>query len=239
MKLKLSFIIPALNEERYIADCIDSIWAQSHKPFEIIVVDNNCTDKTAEIAKKLGCRVVKERKQGLSHARNKGAQIAKGNILCFIDADSIVTKNWVKEAQKSFQDGRVKVVDGLLLFSHTNPIKKVVYNIYILFVYVGIILARIFLNKHFLTGNNTAIKKDVFNKIGGFDPVVSEQIKISKKFWKIADPKGIVNFKMLVFASSRGFDKTGYIKTIALWAKAALGDVSQKGYSYKSKKRIF
>lgn len=237
--LKFSFIVPAFNEEGYLTKCVNSIQKQTIKPFEIIVVDNNSTDNTAKIANNLGCRVVKEKKQGLSHARNKGASVAKGDIFCFIDADSKLSPNWIRHANKNFQDKKVLVVDGLLLFSHNNPLKMAFYNIYILFAYLGLILAKIFLRKHFLTGNNTAMRKMVFRKIGGFDPVVSEQVKISMKFWKLPKPKGVVDFKMIVYVSARGFDKTGFFQTIALWIKAAFVDVSQKNYSYKSKKKIF
>ncbi len=93
MNLTFSFIIPALNEEDLIAECINSIKRQKKVVGEIIMVDNGSKDKTAEIAKKLGCKVVKEEKRGVSHARNKGAKLAKGDILCFIDADGVLSKD--------------------------------------------------------------------------------------------------------------------------------------------------
>jgi len=99
--MKYSFIIPAYNEEDYISNCIKSIKNQTPKDFEIIVVDNGCTDKTSDIAKKLGSRVVKETKRSLSLARNKGAQVSRGDFLCFVDADGILSKNWLLEAEKN------------------------------------------------------------------------------------------------------------------------------------------
>src|SRR4030043_1595511 len=89
-KNKFSFIIPAFNEEKLIGECVESIKNQTEKADEIIVVDNNSLDLTSKIAKRLGCRVVKEEKQGISEARNRGAYLASGDVLCFVDADGVV-----------------------------------------------------------------------------------------------------------------------------------------------------
>jgi len=125
MNLTFSFIIPALNEEDLIADCIKSIKRQKKVVDEIIVVDNGSKDKTAEIAGKLGCKVVKEEKRGISYARNKGAKLAKGDILCFIDADGVLSKDWLKEARKVLSNKKVQAVDGLFIFSHQNILKRI------------------------------------------------------------------------------------------------------------------
>jgi glycosyltransferase involved in cell wall biosynthesis len=81
----LSVIIPAFNEEKFLPRCLESLKNQKFKDFEIIVVDNNSTDKTAEIAKKFNVILVSEKSQGVAYARNKGAEIAKGEILIFND----------------------------------------------------------------------------------------------------------------------------------------------------------
>jgi glycosyltransferase involved in cell wall biosynthesis len=68
----ISVVIPALNAERFIAEAIESVHAQTLKVSEIIVVDNGCTDRTAQIASELGAIVVDEQQRGLSRARNAG-----------------------------------------------------------------------------------------------------------------------------------------------------------------------
>lgn len=96
-KLTLSVIIPTYNEERHIKDCLDSIAKQSRMPEEVILVDNNSSDDTVAIAKKYKfVRVIKEKKQGLIHARNAGFRAAKGDILGRIDADSILIEDWTQ-----------------------------------------------------------------------------------------------------------------------------------------------
>ncbi len=81
----LSVIIPAFNEENFLPRCLESLKNQKFKDFEIIVVDNNSTDKTAEIAKKFNVILFSEKNQGVAYARNKGSEIAKGEILVFTD----------------------------------------------------------------------------------------------------------------------------------------------------------
>jgi len=235
--MRFSFIIPALNEEVYIGECIRSIKRQNIKPYEIIVVDNGSSDRTVEVAKRLGCKVVKEKRGGISHARNKGAKVAKGDILCFIDADGVLSKDWIKAAKDIFANKKVQAADGLIIYTHKDLLKKILYNIHVVVAYSGIFLSDLFLSKHWFTGNNTAIRRKVFWKLGGFEPVVCEQAWLSKKFWKLPNHKAIVSLRMLVFYSSRAFETTSHLNTLFYWIKSGLTKIPQRGYSYKSKKR--
>ena len=111
--LSVSIIIPVFNEEDYIGPCLDAIKAQSVKPLEVIIVDNNCTDATISIAKQYPfVRVVKEPIQGRTVSRNRGFNAARGDILGRIDADSIIMKDWVKRVQANFTDPSVGGVTG-------------------------------------------------------------------------------------------------------------------------------
>jgi glycosyltransferase involved in cell wall biosynthesis len=95
--MSISVIVPAYNEERYLGETLKSI--HRAKEFllekdavatEIIVVDNGSTDSTSDIALSSGASVVKETKHNVAKVRNAGASFAKGKILVFIDADTIV-----------------------------------------------------------------------------------------------------------------------------------------------------
>lgn len=116
MDRTFSFIIPALNEENLIAGCIKSIKRQKKVVDEIIVVDNGCVDSTVAIARELDCKVVKEGERGIANAKNRGAQIANGDVLCFIDADGVVSPNWLKEARDVLQDPKTDAVVGINFF---------------------------------------------------------------------------------------------------------------------------
>lgn len=103
--LTLSIIIPAYNEENHLPACLDSIAKQTVKPDQVIVVDNNSTDKTCEIAQKYDfVTLVHEKTQGLIAARNKGMNMANGDLLARLDADSIIDKVWVERCMGVFSD---------------------------------------------------------------------------------------------------------------------------------------
>jgi glycosyltransferase involved in cell wall biosynthesis len=105
--LKLSLIIPVYNEERHIEACLDAVALQTVKPFEVILIDNNCTDSTLEIAKKFDfVKIIKQKKQGLIPSRNLGFETAKGDIFGRIDADSVIDKNWVYLVIDSFSKNK-------------------------------------------------------------------------------------------------------------------------------------
>ena len=83
----VSVVIPALNAERFIGEAIASVQAQTLKVSEIIVVDNGCTDRTAQIASELGAIVVEEKQRGLSRARNAGLRQCTQEWIALLDSD--------------------------------------------------------------------------------------------------------------------------------------------------------
>ena len=233
--MKYSFIIPAHNEEEYISDCIKSIKNQTLKDFEIIVVDNECTDKTSDIANQLGCKVIKEQKRGLSFARNKGTQVSIGEYLCFIDADGVLAKNWLEEADKKISKKNLDTIAGLNIFHNKNILKEIWYNIFTFFAFSGVGILYIFGKRLYLVANNLVIKKSLFNELGKFEPIICEDYLLSTKYWKLKNRKCFFNPKMVISYSSRGFDSYGYIRTIVYWAINLLKKSPQKNYSYKTK----
>jgi glycosyltransferase involved in cell wall biosynthesis len=96
----VSIIIPTLNEEKYLPLCLDSISCLDYdrELIEIIVVDNGSTDQTREIAKSYGIKVFCDDSKNVSGLRNLGASKATGSILAFVDADCIVSKDWLSNA---------------------------------------------------------------------------------------------------------------------------------------------
>ena len=110
--MKVSIVILAYNEEKYIRKCLESIAKQIEKPDEVIIVDNNCTDNTVEIARQYGARIVKEEKQGMIYARNAGFNNAKFEILGRLDADTVVPENWVAKVKENFQDQSIVALSG-------------------------------------------------------------------------------------------------------------------------------
>ena len=110
---RISFIVPAFNEERLLGDSLGAIHAAAAVfdergwTHELIVCDNNSTDRTAEIARGAGAKVVFEPVNQIGRARNAGAASAKGEWLCFVDADSRPDKALMEEVAEHIASGRV------------------------------------------------------------------------------------------------------------------------------------
>lgn len=93
--LLVSVVVPVFNCERYLAEAIESVLAQSYADTEVIVVDDGSTDNSKAVAKGFGKRVnyLFQENAGASAARNRGAELAKGELLSFLDADDIWTED--------------------------------------------------------------------------------------------------------------------------------------------------
>src|SRR5882757_4222615 len=108
----ISVIIPAHNEERYLRRTLDAVKSQDYDWFEIIVVANGCTDATAEVARGLCNRLITLSQKSLGVARNLGARLAKGELLLFLDADTILEPNALRliaqRFPKSYSAGTLK-----------------------------------------------------------------------------------------------------------------------------------
>jgi glycosyltransferase involved in cell wall biosynthesis len=91
-KTTISVIIPAHNEEAYLGVTLDALRDQAYKKFEVIVVANGCTDRTADMARERCDRLVVLSQKSLGVARNLGARMAKGELLVFLDADTVLDR---------------------------------------------------------------------------------------------------------------------------------------------------
>ncbi|MGA2911568.1 MAG: glycosyltransferase family A protein [Candidatus Levyibacteriota bacterium] len=160
--MKISVIIPAYNEEKRIETCLKNIVTQIEKPFEVIVVDNNCTDKTAEIARKFGAKIVKEKEQGTRSARDAGFNAAKGDIIARTDADTLVPLDWTRKIRESFEQD-----DALLGLSGPGRY----YDIPSFIQYKNWISSmapqflRFFMKHDGLLGFNLAIRRETWNLV--------------------------------------------------------------------------
>lgn len=99
---KISIIVPVYNTSDYLADCLDSIAAQTFKDFEVLMVNDGSTDNSATICDKYQIidnrfRLIQQSNSGISAARNKGIDEAKGEYIAFIDSDDIVRNNYLSE----------------------------------------------------------------------------------------------------------------------------------------------
>lgn len=115
---RFSVVIPAYNEAEFIGDCLDSLMKQDFTgTYEIIVVDNNSSDGTAEVARSRGMTVVREKRQGVCWARQCGTLLATGEIVVSTDADTTYSSDWLSRLDQEFRDDPARVaVAGPFLF---------------------------------------------------------------------------------------------------------------------------
>ncbi len=99
----ISVVIPALNEEKFLADCLESLKNQDYRGgYEVVVADNGSTDNTSEIARNFGICLVHCEKRGVGHARQTGAEAARGDIIVQADADTIYPPDWLTKIAHQF-----------------------------------------------------------------------------------------------------------------------------------------
>lgn len=188
---RYSFIIPAYNEEALIGRTID-VLRESAAPlkggFEIIVANDDSSDRTPEIAREKGARVIDVKKRQIAAVRNAGASLATGEILVFVDADTVVPANTLLALEKLLS--RLDVVAGgaRMVFDSSPP-------------WWGIITVRVFLFFYFdvarfAGGGFLFARRAAFEKAGRWDEkyFASEEVHLSRalkrygKFRIIRDP---------------------------------------------------
>lgn len=101
---KFSIIIPVYNVEKYIDGCLKSVMNQSYKDYEVIVVNDGTKDNSMDIVKNYDVKVIEQKNQGLSAARNTGVKHAKGDYLIFLDSDDSWNENLLEEISKSLKN---------------------------------------------------------------------------------------------------------------------------------------
>ncbi len=113
--LRISIIIPVLNSEKFLAGCLESIFSMKYPrgSYEVIVVDNGSKDRSVEIAKKYGVKVLVKPKVNVSAVRNFGARESTGDVLAFVDSDCLVSENWLASAVPYFKDPAIGMVGSL------------------------------------------------------------------------------------------------------------------------------
>ena len=215
---KISVIIPAWNEEKFVPKTISALLAQDYprEDFEIIVSDNNSNDKTSEVAKNAGAdKVVFEKEKGTNVTRNRGAHEASAEILAFLDADCIPPPDWLRKIEKIFENPKIAAVSGPYDYEFRG-IKKLADKFYIglIFKTAPKIITFIFRKKDaIIIGGNFAVRKSTFETMGEFprfrfygDDTAIAIIIVRKIGEVLFDPN------LIVKSSSRRLEKQGFFK---------------------------
>jgi glycosyltransferase involved in cell wall biosynthesis len=175
--MTFSIIIPAYNEEKYIGKslaAIKSLKVPQGESLEVIVVNNASTDQTEAVSKNAlpWVRIINESKKGLTRAYNRGAREATGEILLFVDADTILSPDHLVKVLKEFRKNPGLVaMSGPCLWKDGGLLCDLVTRFMFLFIAMP---AEIIFNRWLNIGasiasGNSAVKKEFFDKAGGFN----------------------------------------------------------------------
>ena len=156
-----------------IEDCLHSLTAQRTEcPYELLIVDTQSKDRTLEIASRYGARIISEERPGKSIARQKGAEAAMGEILCFTEADCQVPETWIETIVQTFKaDAKAIAITGGYTFAKSDWFYNLLARI---FLPVSVYLFYLFYGHHSLRATNFAIRTGAFREIGGFNTATKE-----------------------------------------------------------------
>ena len=220
----ISVVVPAYNESKLIQTTLESLLKQDYKgDFEVIVVDNNSTDNTADIARRMGVRVIFCGQKGVAHARQAGAEASKGSLIVQADADTIYPEWWLSRIQGQF-DRHPNAVAVAGTFIYSNPPWWAIFE-YFLRSLFGLLSAFAIGRPIIISGANFAFRKEALTEIGGYDQTAysADQIDISSRLSK--QGRVIYDRKSYCLTSNRSVAKPlssvvkAFIGHLALFAK--------------------
>ena len=207
--MKASIVIPAYNEEAYIEETLKSIIHQTYQNFEIIVVDCFSEDNTAKIAENYGATILNCKKGNIGLARRTGCLAAKGEFIISCSADTIYAKDWLEKLIDPLKNGYDMTFGSVYYYNPTFTEKFITkaYNDVVLPLLTS-------LNIFPACGDNIAIEKKFYLKIGGFKPMqTNEDQELAKRAATYGKVKYVNEAK--AFASPRRFREWGAFKFLS------------------------
>lgn len=215
--MKISFIIPAYNEEKYLGDCLESIIKYGPADAEIIVVDNASTDKTAEVARQFPqIWLLSETNKGVTKARQTGLMASAHELVAFIDADCRLTDSWPALVEKKFQDNpRLIGLSGPYIYQGFSPLIQFLtahfwnHLMKLTSVFTGYVIM----------GGNFIAKKKPLLQSGGFNahvPFYGDEAELGRRLRRLGKIKFAVNLNVL--SSPRRFQAEGAVRLALKYA---------------------
>ncbi len=223
--MKISFVIPAYNEEHGIGRCLDAVLAAiKNTPCdaEVIVVNNASTDNTQSVVSRYsGVRIVDEKRKGLVWARKAGYAASTGDVIANIDADTQMPEKWLPRVLAEFSnDPRLMALSGPYIYFDTPWYVQASTWVFYTVGYVFDKINQLFTGSgSMLQGGNFVLRREALEKIGGFDTSIEfygEDTDIGRRVGRIGKVKWTYGLPM--YSSGRRFVGQGLIKTGWLYA---------------------
>lgn len=163
-KIKFSFIIPTLNEEKHIENCIKSIIRQKNEDdIEILLVDNGSKDNTISLANNYNVKIIKNLSGNVGALRNYGVTKTKGEIICFIDADCVLDQGWLLVVENYIDkllSGNIGIFGSDYTVPQNSNTLQNAWQSHVRKNYTGEI--------DFVPAGNMIISRKIYEKYGGF-----------------------------------------------------------------------
>ncbi len=214
--MKISVVIPTLNEEHYLDNILTDLESQTVQPDEIIVVDGKSADSTVQIVKKRANIVLKSVAANAGRQRHLGAKTATGDWLIFFDGDSRIDSTFIQSSVKEIAQKKLEIaIPKYLPYQKTTHWFLTVFSTFINWYYLQ--MGKI---NPCGAGAGILVSKTLYNKTGGFDeryriedvPFIREAAKLGTY--------GIIN--TVVRCSDRRFKKYGYVRTTITYGMLAI-----------------
>lgn len=218
--MKISFVVPAHNEEDLIGLCLESILEEikiSGVNSEIIVINNASTDNTrAKAGSYFGVKVIDEPRKGLSQARQTGYELAVGELIANIDADNILPSGWIKKILVEFTNNKNLVaLSGPTFFYNLSSWNNFLVKIYYRIAHTFYLLEKfLFKKSNMLQGGNFVLRKSALDKIGGYNvdyKFWGEDIDLARRIKNVGDTK--YSFSLQVKSNGRRLIKNGIVSS--------------------------
>ena len=223
--MKISFVIPAYNEEKMIGKCLKSVFDEINRSrtsidstgAEVVVVDNASTDRTREEALKFaGVTVVRENLKGLVYARRAGWVATEGELVANIDADTMVPKGWLSTVMSEFaKDKNLVALSGPCLYYDIHAWKRALVKVFYFFGWLIYLFNHFVLNKGaMLQGGNFILRRDAWDRAGGFDTSIAfygEDTDVARRISK--QGKVLWTWRLPMYTSGRRLRKEGIVQT--------------------------
>ena len=190
--MKISVVIPTYQEEKGIKECIESIFANTEQPYEVIVADGGSSDQTVGIAKACGATVYENPKRTAASGRNVGISHASGDIIAFTDGDNYVDKNWLRSIREAFEaDETLQGIGGKVIPAPpANKVEAFWGNLWLHIIMVfgdeEFIVESKTLRNSFITAN-CAYRKSLLEALGGFDEWFGNNAEDVDLMWRAFD----------------------------------------------------
>lgn len=218
--MKLTFVIPAYNEECYIGNCVESIIREVDRcrcDAEILVVNNASADRTGEIASSYPrVTVIDEPRKGLVKARQAGYLASTGDLIANIDADNMLPEGWIEKVMAEFaRNDRLAALSGPLVYYDLTWLHNAQTMMFYSLGYVTYLLNHYLLKKGgMIQGGNFVLRRSALDRIGGFDTSIDfygEDTDVARRMQAAGRIK--FTFGLTMLSSGRRMAKEGFFAT--------------------------